>query len=194
MLAKGRLGKEILSPPLLFVLAAELLQVIINRAAAMGLLRRPVPTPDDDFPVIQYADDTLFIMEAEANQLFFLKGILQSFFESTGLKVNYHKSQMIPINVSPERMEHLADTFGCQIGGLPFTYLGLPMGTTKPRFQELTPMMDKVERRLSTRSSLLSYTGRLKMIKSVITPITTYASCVIKLPKGVIENIDRARK
>lgn len=74
------------------MLAAELLQVIINRAATMGLLRRPVPTPDDDFPVIQYADDTLFIMEAEANQLFFLKGILQSFFESTSLKVNYHKS------------------------------------------------------------------------------------------------------
>lgn len=32
------------------------------------------------------------------------------------------------------------------------------------------------------------------MLKSAITPITTYVSCVIKLPQGVIENIDRARK
>jgi hypothetical protein len=32
------------------------------------------------------------------------------------------------------------------------------------------------------------------MVKSAITPITTYVSCVIKLPKGVIDNIDRARK
>ena len=32
------------------------------------------------------------------------------------------------------------------------------------------------------------------MIKSAIAPITTYASCVIKLPKGVIDNIDQARK
>jgi len=96
--------------------------------------------------------------------------------------------------VLPEKMEVLANTFGCQIGSLPFTYLGLPMGTTKPHFEDLTSIMDRVERRLSACSSLLSYSGHLEMIKSAITPITIYASCVIKLPKGVIDNIDRARK
>jgi hypothetical protein len=55
----------------------------------MGLLRKPIPQPSEDFPIIQYADDTLLILEAEARQLFFLKGVLQSFSESTGLKVNY---------------------------------------------------------------------------------------------------------
>jgi hypothetical protein len=46
------------------------------------------------------------------------------------LKVNYRKSQMVPINVALERMELLAHTFGCEIRVMPFTYLGLPMGTT----------------------------------------------------------------
>ena len=32
------------------------------------------------------------------------------------------------------------------------------------------------------------------MLNSVITPITTYAMCTLKLPAGVIENIDRSRK
>jgi hypothetical protein len=32
------------------------------------------------------------------------------------------------------------------------------------------------------------------MANSVITPSATYAMCTIKLPIGVIENIDRARK
>jgi hypothetical protein len=77
---------------------------------------------------------------------------------------------------------------------MPFTYLGLPMGTTKPRMEDLTPMIDRVERRLSACSIWLSYSGRLEMVNSAITPITTYAMCTIKLPKGVIENIDRARK
>jgi hypothetical protein len=54
--------------------------------------------------------------------------------------------------------------------------------------------MDKVERRLSACSVWLTYTVRLQMINSTITPITTYAMSTIKLPKGVIENIDRARK
>jgi hypothetical protein len=40
-------------------------------------------------------------MQGDARQLFFfLKALLQSFAESTGLKVNYSKSMMIPVNVA----------------------------------------------------------------------------------------------
>ena len=180
--------------PLLFVLAAELLQILINRASSIDLLRKPIPQPTDDFPIVQYADDTLLLLQADARQLVFLKSLLHSFAESTGLRVNYRKSQMYPINVSQEKMVILASTFGCDIGSMPFTYLGLPMGTTKPKIDDLVPLMDRVERRLSACSVWLSYSGRLEMINSAITPITTYAMCTIKLPKGVIENIDRARK
>lgn len=54
--------------------------------------------------------------------------------------------------------------------------------------------MDRIERRLSACSTWLSYSGRLEMVNSAITPIATYTMCTIKLPKGVIDNIDRARK
>jgi len=91
-------------------------------------------------------------------------------------------------------MEHLANTFGCSIGTFPFTYVGLPMGTTEPRMEDLTPMMDRVVRRLLGCATWLSYSGRLEMINTAITPIVTYALGTIKLPKGVIENIDRIRK
>jgi hypothetical protein len=77
---------------LLFVLAAELLQIIVNRAAAMNLLTPPIPQPTDDFPIVQYADDTLMVMQVDVRQLFFLKALLNSFAESTDLKVNYRKS------------------------------------------------------------------------------------------------------
>jgi hypothetical protein len=52
--------------PLIFVLAADLLQSAINKAFLDGTLRAPFP-PDYgmDFPVIQYADDTLVIMQAD---------------------------------------------------------------------------------------------------------------------------------
>jgi hypothetical protein len=134
------------------------------------------------------------LLQADGRQLVFLKALLHTFAESTGLHVNYRKSQMYPINVCQDKMTRLANTFGCDVGSMPFTYLGLPMGTTKPKIEDFTPMMDRVERRLSVCSTWLSYTGRLQMINSTITPITTYAMCTIKLPKGVIENIDRARK
>jgi hypothetical protein len=39
-------------------------------------------------------------MQADARQLFFLKSLLITFAEATGLHVNYKKSQMLPINIS----------------------------------------------------------------------------------------------
>jgi retron-type reverse transcriptase len=50
--------------PLLFVLAADLLQSIVNKAKDQGLLNLPIPLQyTSDFPILQYADDTLIIIE-----------------------------------------------------------------------------------------------------------------------------------
>ena len=135
--------------PLFFVLAADLLQSILNKAVQHGLLRLPIPAPSSDFPVIQYADDTLIILEASATQIFFLKCVLQSFSDSTGLKINFSKSMMVPINLKIEKLNHLARTFGCQTGSFPFTYLGLPMGLTRPKVDDFLTLISKCERRLN---------------------------------------------
>lgn len=64
--------------PLLFVLAADLLQSIINEARHRNLLNLPIPKEDQlDFPIIQYADDTLLFMQADSRQLICLKGLLE---------------------------------------------------------------------------------------------------------------------
>jgi len=157
--------------PLLFVLAAELLQYVVNDSLHRGFLNLPLPQPSGDFPIIQYTDDTILLMEADVNQILHLKDLLERFALSTGLRVNYNNSSMVPINVHPDRLALLASAFGCVTGSMPFTYLGLPMGTTKPRLEDLTPLMDRMERRLNACSSLLSYSGRLEMINSAIAPI-----------------------
>jgi hypothetical protein len=133
-------------------------------------------------------------MQVDARQVFFLKSLLGTFAESTRLRVNSRKSFLIPNNVTQEKTDCLAQTFGCLIGTMPLTYLVLPMGTTKPRTEDLTPMMDRVERNLLGTSTWLSYSGRLKMINSAISPIVTYAMSTIILPRCVIKNIDRIRK
>jgi retron-type reverse transcriptase len=63
--------------PLIFVLAADLLQAILNKAMSQQLLSPPISRAAcPDFPVIQYADDTLVIMKANASELICLKSIL----------------------------------------------------------------------------------------------------------------------
>jgi hypothetical protein len=75
--------------PLFFVMAADLLQTIVNSAKDMGLLRLPLERCGQDFPIIQCADDNIMVMDACPKQLFFKSSV--SFAESTSLRVNYHK-------------------------------------------------------------------------------------------------------
>ncbi len=58
---------------------------------------------------------------------------------------------MIHINVPKGDKEILAGTFGCKTDSMSFTYLGLPVGTSKPRIVEFAPLIDQVERRLPCR-------------------------------------------
>lgn len=63
--------------PLLFVLVADLLQSIINQAFHRGLISLPLDSDlSQDFPIVRYADDTLLFMPVDAQQPFYLKGLL----------------------------------------------------------------------------------------------------------------------
>jgi hypothetical protein len=130
-----------------------------------------------DFPIIQYADDTLMIMEASSQQLFALKALLNTFADFTGLKVNYAKSSIIPINVPPKKMQHLAATFHCKDGELPFTYLGLPLSHKNPSAQDCLPLVTRVERRLISTLIFLSQGGKLQMVNSVLSSLPTFYMC-----------------
>jgi hypothetical protein len=137
-----------------------------------GLLRLPIQVSCSlNYPIIQYADDTLLIMEACPQQLLVIKAIMNTFAVSTGLKVNYSKSSMFPINISPERLNHLAATFSCQGGSLPFTYLGLPLSNSKSTIQEFLPLVHQIGRRLVSTAMFLTQGGKLLMVNSVLSSL-----------------------
>lgn len=147
-----------------------------------------------DFPILQYADDTLIFMKADARELFFLKASLNSFADSTSLKVNFNKSMMVPINVSGAKLEILSRTLGCSKGSLPFTYLGLPLSLTRPSVADYWPLVSRCERRLVSVSSFLSEDGLLQLTNAVFSALPTFAMSTYLLPKIVIKQIDKFRK
>jgi hypothetical protein len=169
--------------PLVFAIAADLLQCVINREYNLGNLLPPFPQrTDNPFPIIQYADDTILIMQADEDQLALLKRLLHSITLSSGLVVNFHKSCLVSINVSPEKACSLAQAFGCEVGSFPFTYLGLPLGLIKPQVKAYAPLICRIERRMSATSQFLSYAGRLQLVNSVISSLPTYYMCSLNFP------------
>lgn len=77
---------------------------------------------------------------------------------------------------------------------MPFTYLGLPLGTTKPLVQDFLPMVNRIEKRVMGLSKLLTYSGRLLMVNSVLSALPTFYTCTLKIPVTIIEQIDKYRK
>jgi hypothetical protein len=113
---------------------------------------------------------------------------------TTGLKVNFSKSMMVPINLSTEKLRHLSATFGCSTGSLPFTYLGLPLGLTKPRVDDFLPLVTRCERRLVNTSLFLSQAGKLQITNSVFTSLPTFFMSTFSLHLTIREQVDKFRK
>ena len=68
------------------------------------------------------------------------------------------------------------------------------MGTTKPKVIDFPPLIDRIERRFPSTAAFLSHGQRLTMVNSVLSALPTYYMCTLKLPKKVIQHIDRARR
>jgi hypothetical protein len=178
--------------PLLFVMATDLLQSIINKGYNMNLLKHPLSKDyGQDYPILQYVNDTLILLPADACQLFTLKGLLQSFSDSIGLKINFQKSFLIPINTGADKALHLANTIGCSVGSMPFTYLGLPLGTTWPSLEDFIPLINKIKRRMIGLNQLLGYHGRMLLVNLVLSALPTFYLCSLKILVNLLEQVDK---
>lgn len=69
-----------------------------------------------------YADDTIIFCEPREDQIRFLKTILLFFEASSGLKVNWGKSNLFPIK-EVTNILNLADILGCKVENMPTVYL-----------------------------------------------------------------------
>ncbi|MCI26964.1 RNA-directed DNA polymerase (Reverse transcriptase), partial [Trifolium medium] len=97
---------------------------------------------------LQYVDDTLCIGEASVNNLWTLKAILRGFELASGLKVNFWKSGLMGVNVSPTFMAMACTFLNCRRGSIPFKYLGLPIGANPKSISTWDPLLEHLRQRL----------------------------------------------
>jgi hypothetical protein len=70
-----------------------------------------------------------------------IKWILTCFEMMSGMRVNYHKSEIVPTNIEQvEEIEGFLDIFGCPVGSFPITYLGIPLNYSELRREDLQPL------------------------------------------------------
>ena len=117
--------------PYLFVIAMEVFSVFIKRAVEGDFLSGSrVKGRSEEGVLIShllFADDILVFCKPSQEQLTYLSWLLMWFEAASGLRINLEKSELIPVG-RVESMDDLAGEFGCSLGSLPTTYLGMPLG------------------------------------------------------------------
>ena len=136
---------------------------------------------------LQYADDTILFSSADFSHPYNLKHVIMWFEQIFGMRVNFHKSEIITLNLQEEDTQRVASIFNCPIGSFPLKYLGVPLHYDKLSREELQPLVDKLLHRIAGwRGKLLSLAARALLVKTCLAIIPIYLLSFIKFSKWAI--------
>ncbi|CAK8560654.1 unnamed protein product [Lathyrus sativus] len=115
----------------------------------------------------------------------------RKFSNSTGLMMNPNKCKIYFGGLDMETRKTLKELLGFQEGVLPFKYLGIPLSSKRLTINHFMPLVDKIVARIHHWSSrLLSYAGRMQLVKSISYAMARYWMHCLPLPKCVIKKVD----
>jgi hypothetical protein len=127
-------------------------------------------------------------MEHDLDHAKNLKLVLSTFEQLSGLKINFHKSELYCYGAAKNFEHDYARLFGRKTGNTPFKYLGIPMHHMKLSNKDWIIIEEKFQKKLSSwKGKLLSVGGRLVLINSVL---AMYMLSFFVLPKGVLRKLD----
>lgn len=135
--------------PLLFNFVADALECLLSRAAAANHIS---PVVSHLIPSgvthLQYADDTIILIQNTELGLINLKFILLCFEAMSGLKINFSKSEILPMGCAEPEARRIATMMNCSLGSFPIKYLGIPISPSSISSKDLAPVVLKVGNRV----------------------------------------------
>lgn len=181
--------------PFLFVLCTEGLIHLIGRAVQRGLLQGIQFSQEG--PMIHhllFADDSLMICKASADQAVELVKILGIYEKATGQQVNVEKSAItFGSKVEESTKILIKDITGISKEGGSGSYLGLPECFSGSKTEMLAYIYDSLKNRLSGWfAKLLSMGGKEVLLMAVAMAMPVYAMSCFKLTKKSCENLTKA--
>jgi hypothetical protein len=169
--------------------------MLIERAKSLGFLDGLVPhLVEDGLSILQYADDTILFIDDDLEKAKGLKIVLSAFEKLSGLKINFHKSELLCFGETRDKTEEFVRLFGCKEGEFPFRYLEIPMSPKRLSNKDWRMVEERFQKKLSSwKGKMLSSGGRLVLINSVLSSLPMYMMSFFRIPKGVLKKLDYYR-
>ena len=139
----------------------------------------------------QFVDDSIVMGEALVKNARTLEKALVDYGSATGQLINWNKSLIYFINVNMERQMKIKKIIGYEIGSLPNSYLGLPMGLSPPN-SFWNSLIDKIHSKLEGwKGSLLSQACKFVVLRSILQSVSLYALSLFKILKNISLAIEK---
>lgn len=152
------------------------------------LMHPPIFMPPQ---LIQFTDDTIIIAEGHPLILMIIAKILKTYEKLTRLKINSNKSVFLTIVIPQNLMPAIANILSYHVSAFSISYLGLPLTTKRLNKEQFQPLLLAVKQKLAGwKADLLSYGGRVTLVKAVLSAMPLHFAQAIRIPKGVIKHID----
>lgn len=120
----------------------------------------------------------------------YVKVVLILFEVISCLKVNFHKSLLVEVNVPNFWLVAASAVLNCKTRILPFSYLGLPICGDSRKLNCWYPLINRIKSRLSVwKSKNLSMAGYLILMKYVMSSPPVYLVFFFKAHAGIISYI-----
>lgn len=142
-----------------------------------------------------FADDLLLFCRGDLKSVKAVLEYFQKFFLASGLVANLNKSSIYFGVVSQDIQQQIVYVLGFVKGELPIRYLGVPLGTKRLSSVQCQPLLEKMLQRVNLWiAKVLSYTGRVQLLKSVLFSLQVFWAQIFILPKKVVLVIERICK
>jgi hypothetical protein len=123
--------------PILYNLVGDVITRMLVKAASNNLIQGLSPSTGSEVISLQYADDTILFSDTNYTHLRNLKSVLAIFEQISGMRINFHKSELVPLNLDPDETHDIAHIFSCPVGTFPIRYLGVPLHFEKLRREDI---------------------------------------------------------
>ncbi|XP_061366310.1 uncharacterized protein LOC133309544 [Gastrolobium bilobum] len=169
---------------------AHLIQVAADVKAWKPIILRKGGPPISH---LFFADDIILCAEAALDQAHIINQVLRLFAVSSGQKINLEKTRVFfSRNVKFGRAKEISDCLGINSTPNLGKYLGVFLNHSRVSKNSFEHILERVKQRMNAWSvKSLSLAGRLKLAKSVLFAMPTYAMQTAWLPKSVCEEIEK---
>ncbi|KAK1385275.1 hypothetical protein POM88_023010 [Heracleum sosnowskyi] len=138
------------------------------------------------FTHLQFANDTLLFINGDDKSISSIKRILLTFQLLSGLKINFHKSELFAVNYHSQQQVEWATTLSCKIGMWPIKYLGVPPGISQSNIKLWEPLIKRFQNNLNDwASNHLNMASKLVLMKATLDSLPIYWFNFFKMPAGV---------